>query len=278
MSDLTSIEKIRLEKLFQMGSGYVLDFTNNSLREFILDNTNKDIYSETYSFKGDSKANRLRAFWSCESNYTVAKVIRMLIDYCYATSENWYKPLDTDLCDECLEIAIRLEQNTISDGIDDILKPETDDKDFSLLAKTIRDSLEKNEPEAALDRLHTYVVKYVRRLCDKHGISYDNNKPLHGYYGEYVKYLKQNSCIESDITEKILKYAISIMDAFNDVRNNKSFAHDNNLLNYDESLLVFKNVASIIGFIESIERKIEKQKEDELKSITDGIDFDNLPF
>lgn len=103
------------------------------------------------------------------------------------------------------------------------------------------------------------------------------NKPLHGY-GEYVKFLKQNGFIESEMTEKILKYAISIMDAFNDVRNNKSFAHDNNLLNYDESLLVFKNVASIIAFIDLIERKIDKQKEDELKTIADGIDLDDLPF
>ena len=38
MSDLSSIEKLKLEKLFGMGGGYVLDFSNRTFQEFILDN------------------------------------------------------------------------------------------------------------------------------------------------------------------------------------------------------------------------------------------------
>ena len=30
------------------------------------------------------------------------------------------------------------------------------------LAKAVRDAIEKNEPELGLDRLHTFVIKYVR--------------------------------------------------------------------------------------------------------------------
>jgi len=41
------------------------------------------------------------------------------------------------------------------------------------------------------------------------------------------------------MTERILKSSISILDAFNDVRNNKSLAHDNPVLNRNESLLIF---------------------------------------
>jgi hypothetical protein len=41
------------------------------------------------------------------------------------------------------------------------LKPNSDAKDFELLSKSIKESIEKNEPEAALDRLHTFVIKYV---------------------------------------------------------------------------------------------------------------------
>ncbi len=35
MSDLTSIEKLKLEKLFDMESGYVLDFSNRTFGNFI---------------------------------------------------------------------------------------------------------------------------------------------------------------------------------------------------------------------------------------------------
>ena len=104
-----------------------------------------------------------------------------------------------------------------------------------------------------MDRLHTFIVKYTRSLCDKHGISYDRNKPLHSLFGEYVKYLRQNNLIESQMTERILKSSISILESFNDVRNNKSLAHDNPILNYHESTLIFNNVSSLIKFIEAIE-------------------------
>jgi hypothetical protein len=67
--------------------------------------------------------------------------------------------------------------------------------------------------------------------------------------------------------ERILKYSISIIDAFNEVRNNKSLAHANKLLGYDESLLIFRTISSVIAYINSIELKfdsINKQSLDEL--------------
>lgn len=62
------------------------------------------------------------------------------------------------------------------------------------------------------------------------------------------------------MTERILKSSISVFEAFNKVRNSQSFAHDNAILNYNESMLIFKNISSIIEFIASIE---EDQKNDE---------------
>lgn len=48
-------------------------------------------------------------------------------------------------------------------------------------------------------------------------------------------------------------------DALNDVRNNKSLAHDNLILNYEESLLIFNHVAALIRFIKALETKIKAQ-------------------
>ena len=59
------------------------------------------------------------------------------------------------------------------------------------------------------------------------------------------------------MTERILKSSISVLEAFNDVRNNKSLAHDNPILNYEESLLIFNHVAASIRFIKSLEAKIK---------------------
>lgn len=64
-----------------MGSGYVLDFSNRTFAEFILDSTGRDIYISKYDYGSGSKANRLRGFWNEEPNGVVAKLIGDLLDY-----------------------------------------------------------------------------------------------------------------------------------------------------------------------------------------------------
>lgn len=276
MSDLTSIERIKLEKMLGMNGGYVLDFSNTTFQQFILEITNKDIYSIEYEGLGSSKANRLRCFWKIESNYMVAKVILGLLEHWKTKKLLWEDEIEKreqEIYEECQFIADKLYENLDSEHIADITQINQDDEDFSILSKDIRENIENNQPALALDRLHTFAMKHIRRICDKHDIRYDKSKPLHSSYGEYIKFLRRNNLLESEMTERILKTSISLMDAFNPVRNDKSFAHDNDILNYNESMLIFKNVSSVIAFIESIEGKQNKSKSKE-----NEIDWNSLPF
>ena len=79
MSDLPFTEKRRLEKQLGMGGGYVLDFSNRTLTEFVADSTGRNIYDARYDNASGSKANRLRAFWSREPNHLVGKLITDLL-------------------------------------------------------------------------------------------------------------------------------------------------------------------------------------------------------
>jgi hypothetical protein len=169
MSDLSNIEKRSLEKLFGMGSGYVLDFSNRTFEEFILDSIGKSIYDSKYDNASGSKANRLRAFWSVEPNYVVAKLLGDLLQY---VTELGVKPDQERLLEGCRRVAQRLSQSAPVPEIEAI-SPNTVEKDFATLAKSVREAIEKNEPESGLDRLHTFVVKYMRVLCQKHGINTD---------------------------------------------------------------------------------------------------------
>ena len=276
MSNLSSIEKFKLEKFFEMGGGYVLDFSNRTFQEFILDNCRVDIYDTKYEYGSSSKANRLRAFWSNEPNHVVGKLLSDLLDYWKAKKSigsQKITPAEQNLFDECYKISERLKRDSTVENIEAI-QSYSDDKDFSVLANSIRESIDKNEPEVALDRLHTYTVKYLRRLCDKHKIVYDKNIPLHSLLGSYIKFLTQNHVIESKMTERILKSSIVILESFNKVRNDQSFAHDNPVLNYNESILIFNNIANSIKFIESIEKDDSQSKRSEgIESEWDGIPF-----
>lgn len=274
MSELKGIDKVKFERLFGMSSGYVLDFSNKTFQEFVMESTGLDIYDSKYDYGSGSKANQLRGFWQVESNYNVARLNFALLELWRTNNMLFDREVsrsEEKLYEECLKLAESLKNESIGEHLDSI-QPNTDEKDFSVLANSIRHSIEHNEPEVALDRLHTFVVKYIRRLCDKHKINYDKNKALHSFFGEYIKHLKQENKIESEMTERILKSSISILESFNTVRNDKSFAHDNQILNYDESMLIFKNISSIIGFLESIENENIFDDEDDINN------EHNLPF
>lgn len=253
-----------------MSGGYVLNFSNRTFENCVLESTGKEIYDDKYNFNSGSKANRLRAFWDIESNYTVGKLLSDIFDnwddykgYAHATSPS----------EECLKIAERLKLSVPVPDID-VIVPNVDDRDFESLAKAVRDSIDRNEPEAGLDRLHTFLVKYFRVLCEEHGIDTNKKKPLHSLVGEYIKKMKLISAIESEMTERILKSSIANMEAFNYVRNNQSFAHDNKFLKYREAMLIFSHVTSSIRFIEELERSIVKTEEPQKNQ----WDIDDIPF
>ena len=260
MSDLTSIEKRRLEHALGMGAGYVLNFSNRTFSEFFFDECGIDIYDEKYERGSGSKAHRMRAFWEKEANFLVGNVLDTLF-------KNWEEVRSPESPDEpppeCFSIVNRLKETAPVPDVSSI-SPNMIDRSFESLAQSVRKSIERNEPEAGLDRLHTFVVKYFRALCEKRNIENDRKKPLHSLVGAYVKALKAEGKIESEMTERILKSSISIMEAFNRVRNEQSFAHDNDVLKYEEALLIFAHVASSIRFLESIESKDKKHQDDEI--------------
>ncbi len=79
MSSLTTPEKTYFERVLDMQGGYVLDFTNATFEQFF-QNYNVDIYNERFAIYGNSKANRMRAFWQLEPDEVVSDVLSELLD------------------------------------------------------------------------------------------------------------------------------------------------------------------------------------------------------
>jgi hypothetical protein len=100
-----------------------------------------------------------------------------------------------------------------------------------------------------------------------------NSRPSGRPRGGEVKGDWSEGVIETQMTERILKSNIANLEAFNSVRNDRSFAHDNPILGYDESLLIFNNVVSAIRFIQSLEGRQGTKDQDHGETGNDEIPF-----
>lgn len=274
MSDLSGSERRKLEKLLGMESGYVLNFSDRTFGDFF-DDYKVQIEDEQHKTGGTSKANRMRTFWKIADNYVVGRVIEGLITY--ANEEQCFGDSSSLLIANCQNIAKRL-LSTQPVAELDALTAISDDYDFEIVAEHVREAIDKNQPEAALDRLHTFVNKFVRITSERYNIDITIDKPLNSIFGKYVKELREDGHLESAMTDRILKSSISVLEAFNDVRNNRSLAHDNPILNYEESLLIFNHVAASIRFIKKLEASIKTKAAVALDKTKDTKNDDFIPF
>lgn len=107
MSSLTDIEKRYFERLFGMGSGYVLDFSDATYGEFF-GRHRVDIHGSKYQTYGTSKAKKLRAFWEVESDSLVGTVLSEMLDSYQADCELNGKDIDSSVLEKARAIVGRL--------------------------------------------------------------------------------------------------------------------------------------------------------------------------
>jgi len=104
MSSLSALEKSKLELLFDMSGGWVLNFSDSTFGVFFGD-FNIDIHSERYMTIGTSKAKKLRAFWQIENDHLVGETLKAMIKI----YESWeVKEEQVELLNECKDISTRL--------------------------------------------------------------------------------------------------------------------------------------------------------------------------
>ena len=78
MANLNFIQKQLIDSVFNMGSGYFLDFNNREFEEYMKDVVN---YSISNKYPGLSKAKMFRAFYCDEEDRFVGKAIVIAINY-----------------------------------------------------------------------------------------------------------------------------------------------------------------------------------------------------
>lgn len=261
MAGLTYREKLIFEELFEMYSGYVLDFSNTTFARFILETINIDIYGGPGYEEYCSKANKLRQIWSRESDAVVGTLMDELLVY----YEELYSRKEEELSERTIKTIneLRVTVNRLKGTNVSVSLPVKSEETLQTLIEDINNSLARNKPTLVLDRLHTFATKLLRQVCIDNSINIEdgkgNNLPLHSLAGMLKKQYEKDEIFETSFTLLALQNSISLFDSYNKVRNDKSYAHDNDILNMVEADFVVKAMANVLTFVDNIENYRKKK-------------------
>jgi len=81
MPNIRSIDMLFLDELFEMRSGYVLNFSDKTMSRFFAEELNVDIDDPAYAVNGGSKGKRLRCYLQKVEIPAVVKTLKALWEY-----------------------------------------------------------------------------------------------------------------------------------------------------------------------------------------------------
>ncbi|MCC7559759.1 MAG: hypothetical protein KO318_04935 [Methanobacterium sp.] len=210
MSNLTTFEKQLFEKLFDMQTGYVLDFSNKTFQDFVKTSVNRDIFDKKYEkicdelgYDNCSKANRLRCFWDIESDSIVYKLVKELLKYyehIYDDEKDW------ELLDKAKNLVNDSNSiKTIFNDEETFLKKEFEVIDISSLGieesivpiiisriEEIKICLENNVPLSSIfligSTLEGILLGVASQYPEKYGRAKSSPKDKHGKVKRFDKW------------------------------------------------------------------------------------------
>jgi hypothetical protein len=176
-----------LHEIFEMGNGYVLDFSNRTLSEFFEDELGIDIYDEKYAFNGDSKAKRVRAFIEKEDGCIAGQLLRKLCDH-----RNSYggRPAHELARDEqrLFEIVSRIETGAVPPALTR-LSGTAQTLNFDTVSRDLKRALDTahTDPESAVTSACSTVESVCRSIILELGGELPNKKDIKGLFNAVKK-------------------------------------------------------------------------------------------
>ena len=248
MSNLNATDILVIQKIIEKKTkdkGLVWDFTNATFKEFVESYTGLDIYDDKYEAEdGGSKIKRLKMFLKIEEDSYVIMLLQGIEEY--GKERKYLCKSNIDEIEKYIKRLKKLEKSITFDK--EIFKSK---KRIDLLINDINEKVAKKQFELAIDRLHTFFKGYIEMLCEQTKIDI-KDKSLDALYGELLKYIHENEIIEEGITKDILSSSKKIMKSFDYSRNNKSFAHTNDIMKQNEAEFLCMYIIDLYKFLYKI--------------------------
>ncbi len=263
MGVLSFIEKQTIYRLFGISDGYIFKYwtdrgtyNKNTTHQLILDSCGIDIYKDK-PYKDLSQQKCVERIWATDNPQLIANLLVSLSEYfCFAMGTDFWSDEDGYDYRQVEEIIKRLR------SMQTVSLPQQETFDLKLILSDIEGNINAGKPELVIDRLHTFATKYIREICQSHSIPIADEKGDHYSLDALVAKLKtwyeQENYFESEFSVVAIRNSINTFAKYNDLRNNRSAAHPNQLLQTAEAEYAVKIVADTLMFIDKIENGVKK--------------------
>jgi hypothetical protein len=174
--NIRSIDMLLIEDLFDMGSGYVLDFSDRTFAIFFAEELNIDIDDPAYAVDGRSKAKRLRCFLRSVDKPLLIRTLQALWEYREAARQRRGKSETVPNAEgRFLGLIDKLAGATVSNPSNHQPKPATDRPKYQLLKAELL-QIASLAPHA-----RGYAFEdFLKKLFDAFGLSAREPFSLHG--------------------------------------------------------------------------------------------------
>lgn len=261
MSSLTRKEIVLIADVLEIRNGYIfdrlrqiIDYNKTNTRNIIWGACGIDIFvDQPYVELSQQKC--IEYIWEHENDSITYRILRDMMEYYFnhypknMLSEEMMKQYNS-----CLDVLKRLRKTQ------EFTLPASQNEQLKVLQKDISDSLADGNPELCIDRLHTFATEYIRNVCERHSLPVCDDKgdnlPLHSIMGALSKFYRDNQKVDSDFSVTAVRNSISLFSQYNDLRNSRSFAHPNAVLNKAEAFYTVRIMSATLTLVAEIEDTI----------------------
>lgn len=191
-----------IEDLFDMRTGYVIDFSNNTFQNFIKGSVGIDIYNDTEYKEYASKANKLRQILNTESESKAIKLINDLIDYYedYKLRSNKLTEYDKKKITQIKEYVNKFEKNAMDKSFID---EELNEKIKMISTRNARfEQMTIDERLKEISNLIEYLLKENGKFKE---INFEDNSLSYLNKELVRKYRKTTQCFRHSSKESIIE-------------------------------------------------------------------------
>ena len=205
-----------------------------------------DLKKDTYSIEGTTREVFIEIF-TTSTLKEQAKIIRGVIER-FPTGEGATTRTET-LKKQLLDEAAKLEN---ADYVGEPILEVESEAVFEAL-EDARSLIENRKAVSAVDRVHTAFQGYLRAVCRKEKISFEEKDDLVALIKKvFANHPKLTVSHKAEEVKNIVRNLASISDSLNPIRNQGSRAHPNEkVLEEPEAVLVVNAVRTVMTYLEA---------------------------